>query len=183
MRKLSLQELGRVDVDTYKTLPKSPVVVILDNIRSAHNVGSFFRTCDAFRIQHIYLCGITAQPPHREITKTAIGATSSVDWTYSEDITKVILDLKSQDFEIIGIEQTDSSFPLSEISIDAEKKYAIIFGNEVQGLSEATLPMLDQAVEIPQFGTKHSLNVSVCGGIVLWDFITAGNNLIKSRTS
>jgi len=177
MRKLSLQELGRVDIETYKTLPKSPVVVILDNIRSAHNVGSFFRTCDAFLIQHIYLCGITAQPPHREITKTAIGATASVDWTYSEDITGVITDLKTQDFEIIGIEQTDSSIPLSEMLIDADKKYAIIFGNEVQGISESTLPIIDQAVEIPQYGTKHSLNVSVCGGIVLWDFVRARKHL------
>ncbi len=169
MRKLSLQELGRVDIETYKTLPKSPVVVILDNIRSAHNVGSFFRTCDAFRIGHLYLCGITAQPPHREITKTAIGATSSVDWTYSQDISEVVQDLKTRGYEIIGIEQTDSSIPLSEMLISKDKKYAIVFGNEVQGLSETILPLLSQAVEITQYGTKHSLNVSVCGGIVIWD--------------
>ncbi len=171
MRKLSLQELGRVDVETYKTLPKSPVVVILDNIRSAHNVGSFFRTCDAFRIEHLYLCGITAQPPHREITKTAIGATSSVDWTYAQDIAEVVKDMKTQDYEIIGVEQTSSSISLSEMPIDATKKYTLIFGNEVQGLSDSVLSLLDQAVEIPQYGTKHSLNVAVCGGIVMWDVV------------
>ena len=171
MRKLSLQELGRVDVETYKTLPKSPVVVILDNIRSAHNVGSFFRTCDAFRIEHLYLCGITAQPPHREITKTAIGATSSVDWTYAQDIVEVVKDLKAQEYEIIGVEQTSSSISLSEMPIDATKKYTLIFGNEVQGLSDSVLSLLDQAVEIPQYGTKHSLNVAVCGGIVMWDVV------------
>ena len=171
MRKLSLQELGRVDVETYKTLPKSPVVVILDNIRSAHNVGSFFRTCDAFRIEHLYLCGITAQPPHREITKTAIGATSSVDWTYAQDIVEVVKDLKAQEYEIIGVEQTSSSISLSEMSIDPTKKYTLIFGNEVRGLSDSVLSLLDQAVEIPQYGTKHSLNVAVCGGIVMWDVV------------
>ena len=171
MRKLSLQELGRVDVETYKTLPKSPVVVILDNIRSAHNVGSFFRTCDAFRIEHLYLCGITAQPPHREITKTAIGATSSVDWTYAQDIVEVVKDLKAQEYEIIGVEQTSSSISLSEMPIDPTKKYTLIFGNEVRGLSDSVLSLLDQAVEIPQYGTKHSLNVAVCGGIVMWDVV------------
>lgn len=169
MRKLSLQELGRVDIDAFKTLDKIPIVVVLDNIRSAHNVGSFFRTADAFKIEHIYLCGITAQPPHREITKTAIGATESVAWSYTKDIVDIVNDLKSRDYHIIGIEQTDSSIPLSEISTNENCMHALIFGNEVQGLSDALLPLLDQAVEIPQYGTKHSLNVSVCGGIVMWE--------------
>ena len=169
MRKLSLQELGRVDIDAFKSLDKIPIVIVLDNIRSAHNVGSFFRTADAFKIEHLYLCGITAQPPHREITKTAIGATESVAWSYTKDIVDIVNDLKSRDYHIIGIEQTDSSIPLSEISTNESCMYALIFGNEVQGLSDALLPLLDQAVEIPQYGTKHSLNVSVCGGIVMWE--------------
>lgn len=169
MRKLSLQELGRVDIATFKTIPKVPVVIVLDSIRSAHNVGSFFRTCDAFKMSHLYLCGISAQPPHREITKTAIGATVSVDWSYAQDISVVIKDLKTQEYEVIGVEQTDKSIPLSEMFISKDKKYAIVFGNEVQGLSASVLPLLDQAVEIPQYGTKHSLNVSVCGGIVIWE--------------
>jgi len=169
MRKLSLKELGRVDVDTYRQSTKIPVVVVLDNIRSAHNVGSFFRTSDAFKIDHLYLCGITAQPPHREINKTAIGATASVSWSYHQDITDILSTIKDDGYTLIGIEQTDKSIALSEMSIDQNKKYAIIFGNEVQGLSEPTLTLLDHAVEIPQYGTKHSLNVSVCAGIVIWE--------------
>jgi len=131
MRKLSLQELGRVDIDAYKEISKIPVVIVLDNIRSAHNVGSFFRTSDAFKLEHIYLCGITAQPPHREINKTAIGATESVDWSYHEDINELIQTLRTADTVILGIEQTDQSISLSDLTIDTYKRYALIFGNEV----------------------------------------------------
>jgi len=170
MRKLSLQELGRVDLLTYKEMPKIPLVVILDNIRSAHNVGSFFRTCDALKVEHLFLCGISAQPPHREITKTAIGATSSVNWSYHEKIKDVLEEQKKAGFRIIGIEQTDESVSLDQFDILTDHKYALIFGNEVHGLSEEVLPLIDHAIEIPQFGTKHSFNVSVCGGIVIWEF-------------
>jgi len=170
MRKLKLEELGRVGIEEFKQLEKIPVVIVLDNIRSAMNVGSFFRTCDAFKIEKIYLCGITARPPHKEILKTAIGATNSVEWEYYGNISDVVTLLKKEDYKVIGIEQTDQSIPISNYKVDLLSKYAITFGNEVQGLSEDILPMLTAAIEIPQYGTKHSLNVAVCGGIVLWAF-------------
>ena len=170
MRKLSLEELGRVGVEDFKILDKILIVVVLDNIRSAMNVGSFFRTSDAFKLEKIYLCGITATPPHKEILKTAIGASSSVSWSHHEKIEDAIALLKNDDYRIIGIEQTDQSESLLDFEVSSEEKYALTFGNEVQGISESILPMLDVALEIPQYGTKHSLNVSVCGGIVLWHF-------------
>ncbi len=170
MRKLKLEELGRVDISTFKSVDKKPLVVVLDNIRSAMNVGSFFRTCDAFLIEKVILCGITAVPPNREIHKTAIGATESVEWEYEENIQNAVESLKSSDYEIIGIEQTTDSLPLTDVSIDKGKKYALVFGNEVNGITQEVLPLLNLAVEIPQYGTKHSLNVSVCGGIVLHYF-------------
>ena len=168
MRKLKLEELNRVDVDTFKQQDKIAVSVILDNIRSAHNVGSIFRTCDGFPIEHIYLCGITARPPHKEINKTAIGATMSVDWSYNENITKVISDLKLRGYKILGMEQTNNTVSLQDLNIDPAQKYVIILGNEVEGVSDEAIALLDQAVEIPQFGTKHSFNVSVCAGICLY---------------
>jgi len=168
MRKLKLEELNRVDVDTFKHQEKIPVVVVLDNIRSALNVGSIFRSCDGFAVEHIYLCGITAKPPHKEINKTAIGATKSVDWTYNENVDNVISDLKTNNYTILGIEQTDDTVFIQDLKIDTEKKYAIILGNEVEGVSDQAIALLDQAVEIPQYGTKHSFNVSVCAGICLF---------------
>ncbi|MCU7614465.1 RNA methyltransferase [Chryseobacterium sp. GMJ5] len=168
--KLKLEELNRVDVETFKSLQKIPLVVVLDNIRSMHNVGATFRTADAFLVQKIILCGITPQPPHREIHKAALGATESVDWSYESDINIAIHDLKSQNFEIIGIEQTTESEPITDFKIDPDKKYAVILGNEVEGISDEALPNIDSFIEIPQLGTKHSLNVSVCGGIVMWEF-------------
>lgn len=168
--KLKLEELNRVDVETFKSLQKIPLVVVLDNIRSMHNVGATFRTADAFLVQKIILCGITPQPPHREIHKAALGATESVDWSYESDINVAINDLKSQNFEIIGIEQTTESEPITDFKIDQDKKYAVILGNEVEGISDEALPNIDSFIEIPQLGTKHSLNVSVCGGIVMWEF-------------
>lgn len=173
VHKLKLEELNRIDVETFKKVEKIPLVVILDNIRSMHNVGATFRTADAFLIKKIILCGITPQPPHREIHKAALGATESVDWSYETDTNVTIADLKSQGFEILGIEQTSKSQMISDFPIDNTKKYAVILGNEVEGISDGALPNIDTFLEIPQLGTKHSLNVSVCGGIVMWEFAKA----------
>lgn len=173
VQKLKLEELNRIDVETFKTVEKIPLVVVLDNIRSMHNVGATFRTADAFLIRKIVLCGITPQPPHREIHKAALGATESVDWEYESDINTVIADLKSREFEVVGIEQTTNSKMITDFSIDQSKKYAVILGNEVEGISDEALPHIDSFIEIPQLGTKHSLNVSVCGGIVMWEFAKA----------
>lgn len=169
MRKLKLDELNRLSVDAFKNAEKIPVIVVLDNIRSAFNVGSIFRTSDALAIQEIIITGITAQPPHKEISKSAIGATQSVSWRYTESILQAVTDLKDQGYQIIGIEQTDQSIALDDFKVDGEyDKYALIFGNEVEGLNNDILPLLDVCIEIPQFGTKHSFNVSVCAGIVLY---------------
>jgi len=170
VKKLSLAELGRVDVKTFKGLNKLSLVVLLDNIRSGHNVGAVFRSSDAFLIEKIILCGITPVPPHREINKSAIGSTASVDWVYEADAKEVVLNYKERGYEIVGIEQTDESVILQNYSVDSSKKYLIIMGNEVGGISDDLLPLLDVAIEIPQYGTKHSLNVSVCAGVVLWEF-------------
>ena len=170
VNKLKLEELNRIDVETFKKVEKIPLVVVLDNIRSMHNVGATFRTADAFLVQKIILCGITPQPPHREIHKAALGATESVDWSYEADINVTINDLKSQGFEVVGIEQTTNSTMITNFTIDKTKKYAVILGNEVEGISDEALQSIDSFIEIPQLGTKHSLNVSVCGGIVMWEF-------------
>ena len=168
MRKLKLDELNRLSIEEYRISIKLAITVVLDNIRSAMNVGSIFRTADAFAIEKIILCGITATPPHREITKTAIGATESVEWEYEKEIVIAVNKLKSQNYTLIGVEQTSESKTLGSTIIQDEK-IAIIFGNEVEGISDEILPLLDDCIEIPQFGTKHSLNVSVCAGIVLWE--------------
>lgn len=173
VQKLKLEELNRIDVETFKTTEKIPLIVVLDNIRSMHNVGATFRTADAFLIQKIILCGITPQPPHREIHKAALGATESVYWKYENDIITVINELKSEGFEVIGIEQTTDSKMITDFTIDSSKKYAVILGNEVEGISDEALAHIDLFIEIPQLGTKHSLNVSVCGGIVMWEFAKA----------
>ena len=168
MRKLKLGELERVSVDDYKSSSKIPVVAVLDNIRSAMNVGSVFRTADAFAIEKIIICGISATPPNREITKTAIGATDSVDWEYIDDISDAVHQLKNAGYFVAGIEQTDESIMLTNFSTE-KAKIAVVFGNEVDGVSDEVIDQLDACIEIPQFGTKHSLNVSVCAGIVLWE--------------
>lgn len=173
VHKLKLEELNRIDVETFKKVEKIPLIIILDNIRSMHNVGATFRTADAFLIEKIILCGITPQPPHREIHKAALGATESVDWSHESDINTTISDLKSKGFEIIGIEQTSNSQMITDFTIDKTKKYALILGNEVEGISDEALENIDTFLEIPQLGTKHSLNVSVCGGIVMWEFTKA----------
>ncbi|MNK25095.1 23S rRNA (guanosine-2'-O-)-methyltransferase RlmB [compost metagenome] len=169
-KKLKLEELGRIDVETFKNTAKIPLVIILDSVRSMHNVGAIFRTGDAFLIDKVVLCGITPQPPHREIHKAALGATESVDWIYEQDINVAIENLKKENFNIIGIEQTSDSQLISNFEIKSDEKYALILGNEVDGISDEALPNIDIFLEIPQLGTKHSLNVSVCGGIVIWEF-------------
>lgn len=171
MRKLSLKELGRVDAATFREQEKTPIVLVLDNIRSGLNVGSAFRTADAFALEKIYLCGITATPPHREILKTAIGATESVDWEASDDISVLIKNLKGEGYQVFAVEQTDASISLEQVRISSGEKLALIFGNEVKGVQEKALPLVHGAIDIPQFGTKHSLNISVCLGIVVWELI------------
>lgn len=170
MKKQKLDELGRLTEEAYKKASKIPLVLVLDNIRSAYNVGSFFRSADAFRIKKIYLCGISATPPHKEILKTAIGAEDTVAWEYVADAEQCAQELKDSGFTLVGIEQTDESVSLQDVEIKTDQFYALVFGNEVDGLSAEVLPLLDYAVEVPQFGTKHSFNVSVCGGIVLWEY-------------
>jgi len=172
MRKLKLDELGRINRSEYQDAHKLPITIILDNIRSGMNVGSFFRTSDAYRIEHIMLCGITARPPHKEILKTAIGATDTVAWSYVKDVTDAVAQLKQDGYHIIGIEQTDESKRLAHYEVSTANKYALLFGNEVNGISTEVLPLVDECIELAQYGTKHSLNVSVCGGIVLWHFAT-----------
>ncbi len=169
MRKLKLEELERVSIEEFKKQKKTPLVVVLDNVRSALNVGSVFRTADSFAVEKIYLCGITATPPHKEISKSAIGATDSVNWEHVKDIANAINSLKSDGYKVFGIEQTSQTTLLQDVKIDSNQKVAIVMGNEVMGISDAILPLLDEVIEIPQFGTKHSLNVSVCAGIVIWE--------------
>lgn len=170
MKKLKLEELGRISVDQFKEAEKLPVCIVLDNVRSLHNVGSSFRTADAFRIEKIYLTGITGTPPHREIQKSALGATESVAWKHHESPAAVIQDLKNQGYTIVIIEQTTESKPLHEFTPVPATKYCLVFGNEVNGVSEDVIAQSDVAIEIPQIGTKHSLNISVCLGIVCWEF-------------
>ena len=168
MRKLKLDELGRVSAEEYKAIEKHLIVVVLDNVRSMHNVGAVFRTSDAFLIDKIYLCGITATPPHKEIHKTAIGAENSVDWEYVKDSNELVAKLKEDGYQIVTIEQTEGSVLLNEFEVDQSQKYAIVMGNEVDGVQQSIIDQCDTCIEIPQSGTKHSLNVSVCTGIILW---------------
>lgn len=170
MRKLKLDELNRVGVEEFKEQEKLPVVVVLDNVRSMHNVGSVFRTADGFAIEKVVLCGITAQPPHREIEKTALGATESVNWIHFADTLTAIDSLRQHGYEIIAIEQAENSTMLNVFTPDPNKKYALIFGNEVNGVSDEAMQKIDSCIEIPQFGTKHSFNIVISAGIVLWDF-------------
>lgn len=169
MRKLSVTELQRIDIDTFKQSKKTPLVVVLDNVRSLHNVGSVFRTADAFRIQHIYLCGITATPPHAEIHKTALGAENAVEWTFFNDTMQAIELLKEQGYVVLSVEQAENSISLPNLALDVTKQYAIVLGNEVKGVQQQVVDACHGCIEIPQFGTKHSLNVSVAAGLVMWD--------------
>jgi 23S rRNA (guanosine2251-2'-O)-methyltransferase len=170
MRKLKLDELNRATVEEFKEQDKLPVVVVLDNVRSMHNIGSIFRTSDALAATAVYLCGITAQPPHREIEKTALGATQSVTWEYFEDTLQAIEKLRADGYQIVAIEQAENSTMLNEFQPSTDEKYALIFGNEVNGVSDEAMQMIDACIEIPQFGTKHSFNIVVSAGIILWDF-------------
>ncbi|MFN0047864.1 MAG: RNA methyltransferase [Cytophagales bacterium] len=175
MRKLKNEELDRKSMQDFKSSLKVPIIIVLDDVRSMNNIGSIFRTSDAFLIEKIYLCGITATPPHREIQKTALGATESVDWQYFENITLAINSLKVNNYEVVAVEQTTNSIYLDSFIAEKEKKYALIFGNEVDGVSEEAIAMCQYSLEIPQFGSKHSFNISVSVGIVLWDIFTKLN--------
>jgi 23S rRNA (guanosine2251-2'-O)-methyltransferase len=169
MKKLSMSDLNRLSVEDFRRSGKIPLVIVLDNIRSQHNIGSVFRTADAFRVECIHLCGITATPPNREIHKSALGATESVAWKYFGETSQSLQELKDQGYLLYAIEQTNESIPLDKFRPDEGRKMAVIFGNEVNGIDENLLGMVDGAVEIPQSGTKHSLNVSVATGIILWE--------------
>jgi 23S rRNA (guanosine2251-2'-O)-methyltransferase len=170
LRKLKLDELNRASVTEFKAQDKLPVVVVLDNVRSMHNVGSIFRTCDGFAVEQVCLCGITSQPPHREIEKTALGATQSVSWVYYADPLQAVEQLRKDGYRIIAIEQAENSIMLNEFGAGKNEKYALIFGNEVNGVSDEVMKVIDACIEIPQFGTKHSFNIVVSAGIILWDF-------------
>jgi 23S rRNA (guanosine2251-2'-O)-methyltransferase len=169
MRKLANAELNRKSTEEYKQTPKIPVVVILDNVRSLNNIGSIFRTCDAFMVESLYLCGITATPPHREIHKTALGATESVHWLYVENTLEAIVRLRSEGYTLCAVEQTENSTMLHNFKPAPQKKYAVIFGHEIHGVDQEVVNACDLSIEIPQLGTKHSINVAVSAGIVLWE--------------
>lgn len=169
MRKLANSELERKNIDEFKESDKMPIIVILDDVRSLHNIGSVFRTSDAFLIEKIYLCGITAKPPHKEIHKTALGATETVEWEYVEDVITIVEKLKDEGVVVHAIEQVEKSVMLNKFQVERDVKYALIFGNEVKGVSQKAIDLCDGVIEIPQLGTKHSLNIAVSAGIVLWD--------------
>ena len=176
MRKLKITELNRLSADQYRNCPKTPLVVVLDHVRSLNNIGSIFRTADSFRLESVYLCGITAPPPHPEIRKTALGAEETVEWHYYKDTLDAIRELKQNEYILYAVEQTEGSLSLDKIILDPTKQYALILGHEVKGIQQAVVNECDYCVEIPQFGTKHSLNVAVAGGIVIWDFFKQLNN-------
>ncbi len=171
MRKLNVLEMNRISINEYKKSHKIPLVVVLDDVRSMFNVGSVFRTADAFRIESIFLCGITSCPPHIEIHKTALGAENSVDWIYFNDTIEAVNSLKQSGYEILAIEQVEGSTILQNFSYKSDQKYAVIFGNEVRGVKQEVVDICDDCIEIPQFGTKHSLNVSTTAGIIMWEFL------------
>lgn len=172
MRKLLNEELSRLSIEEFKQAPKTPLIIVLDNIRSLNNIGSVFRTADAFLVEKIYLCGITAKPPHKDIHKTALGATESVVWEYCENTVELIKRLQEDKIEVIAIEQAENAVMLNDFRVEGSKTYALVFGNEVKGVSQEVVSTSDQVVEIPQFGTKHSLNISVSAGVVIWDFFS-----------
>ena len=178
MRKLSMDELGRKSVAEFKQAEKNKIIVVLDNIRSMHNVGSVFRTADAFLIEAICLCGYTPQPPHRDIHKTALGATETVDWLYYDNTKAAIEDLKQRDYKIFAVEQAAGSISLENFDWQPSNKLAVVMGNEVEGVNSDLLPLCDGCIEIPQLGMKHSLNISVAAGIVLWKLCEARFRLI-----
>ncbi|MDH5412550.1 MAG: RNA methyltransferase [Flavobacteriaceae bacterium] len=169
MRKLKNSELDRLTNEAFKKIKKTPLIVILDNVRSLNNIGSVFRTSDAFLIEKVYLCGITARPPHKDIHKTALGATDSVDWEYAEDTLTLVNNLRKQGVTVASIEQAVNSMELQDFHPEKNKKLAVVFGNEIKGVDQEVVNVSDYCIEIPQYGTKHSLNISVSCGVVLWD--------------
>ncbi|WP_298532821.1 RNA methyltransferase [uncultured Algibacter sp.] len=169
MRKLKNSELDRLSVDGFKSAKKTPIIIVLDNIRSLNNIGSVFRTSDAFLIEKIYLCGITAKPPHKDIHKTALGSTETVDWEYAENTMDIIKKLKTESVKVCAIEQAENATMLDHFTVEKNNTYALVFGNEVKGVTQDVVDASDLVLEIPQFGTKHSLNISVSCGIVTWD--------------
>jgi tRNA G18 (ribose-2'-O)-methylase SpoU len=175
MRKLENSELDRKSVDDFKNSKKTPLIIVLDDIRSLHNIGSVFRTADAFLIEKIYLCGITATPPNKEIHKTALGATETVTWEHHKNVLEVIENLKKEAVSTLAIEQVQSAIFLQDFTVEKDKKYALVFGNEVHGVSQEAVALCDGCIEIPQLGTKHSLNISVSAGIVVWDLFQKMN--------
>ncbi|MFH1319293.1 MAG: RNA methyltransferase [Bacteroidota bacterium] len=177
MRKLKNEELVRKTVEEYKKAKKTPLIIVLDNVRSLNNVGSVFRTADSFLVESVYLCGITATPPHRDIQKTALGATESVDWKYFNETKDAIDRLRLNNYKISAIEQTENSIALNEFSLEKDQKYAVIFGHEVKGIDQDIINLCDFCLEIPQFGTKHSLNIAVSVGVVVWDLFIKLNDI------
>lgn len=173
MKKLTILEMGRINAEQFKAADKLPLVVVLDNVRSLLNIGSVFRTSDAFRVESIYLCGISSPPPSPEIHKTALGAEESVDWQYFEDTHEAVRSLQEAGYEVLAIEQCAGSTMLDEWTPDPTKRYAVVMGNEVKGVQQSVVDQCDGCLEIPQYGTKHSLNVSVTTGLVIWDFFKA----------
>lgn len=173
MRKLTVEDLNRIDVDTFKQAHKVPLVMVLDNIRSVHNVGSVLRTADAMRIEAVYMCGITATPPSAEMHKTALGAEDSVTWHYYNDTLQAVSELKAAGYVVLAVEQVEDSLKLDAFKFDHSKRYALVMGNEVKGVRQDVVDACDQALEIPQYGTKHSMNVSVTAGIVMWEATSA----------
>lgn len=176
-RKILNEELGRISAIEFKQSDKSPFVVVLDNVRSQNNIGSVFRTSDAFLVQAICLCGITACPPNKEIHKTALGAEDSVDWHYFENTADCIQNLKSQNFTIVAVEQAENSISLRKIKLNQNQKYALVFGNEVKGVDQEIVDLCDACIEIPQFGTKHSFNIAVSAGMVIWELFNKWKNV------
>lgn len=169
MRKLTVEDMHRIDVATFKQAQKLPLIMVLDNVRSLHNVGSVLRTADAFRIEAVYMCGITATPPSAEIHKTALGAEDSVAWQYFEDTLQAVEKLKTEGYTVLAVEQVEGSLKLGDFAFEPQKKYALVMGNEVKGVRQNVVDACHQALEIPQYGTKHSMNVSVTAGIVMWE--------------
>ena len=176
MQKIKNNDLNRLSLDSFKAAEKSPLIIILDNVRSLNNVGSVFRTADAFRVKHIYLCGITANPPHKDIQKTALGSTDSVDWSYAENTQSIVKKLQAEKVKVIAIEQAENSTKLQSFVPQKKITYALVFGHEVKGGSQDVVSDCDGVIEIPQYGTKHSLNVAVSSGVVLWDLFSKINH-------
>ena len=171
MRKLSMEELDRKSAEEFRQAPKNPIIIVLENIRSAYNVGSVFRTADAFLIESIYICGYSARPPHKEIKKTALGAEETVEWKHFKTTAEAIIELKSKNYKAFAVEQAEKSYKLQHIDFSNDEKIAVVFGNEVTGVDQSTINSCDGCIEIPQFGMKHSLNIATAAGVVLWELV------------